>query len=98
MGTLRAIATMVVDFTQLPAETASVLIVANAVEDLPIIHTSFKINALTSGNLDNSFVCTEPLASYVMAEKGELRAYILAKYASHGLACATTRLTRTPFW
>ena len=76
----RTISTMVVDFTQLPSDVVCMLIVTNTVGDQPASNASISVNALTSGDLSNSFVCTEPLASYVTVDTGGIRSYIMAKY------------------
>ena len=76
----RTVSTMIVDFTQLPPELVCIILVVNVPYEQKVTNASISVNALTSGDLSNSFVCTEPLAKYVSIDTGGLRAYIMAKY------------------
>ena len=69
---------MILDLPTVPNEWHTIIVTVAVKE----VATSNKIaiNALTSSDLSNSFVFTEPLVSYVALDSGPFQAYLMAKY------------------
>jgi len=83
--------TMVVDFLQVPSTWKSFMI-AVLIQSKTAVNARIAINALTSGDLENSFMFTEPLVSYVALDSGDFTGYLMAKYVSDECASGSSQI------